>query len=126
MPRIYEHIFDKFRIVEADDAAAADCFSKLAQWLDSPGCLFQRNNVVLSSRIRTEGIIKPGLFISVVLKGAGGGRQRNGATQTKYSDDTIVVMALKQPTLWEGDAPRGAGCWRGFSLVITGASRTGK
>ena len=108
MPHIYEHIFETFRVVGSDDSSIVDRFADQAQWLDTPGCLFQRNNVVLTSQIRTEGMIKAGLFISVVLKGTGGTRSREGATQVRYSDDSIAVMALREPTLWDGDAPRGA------------------
>jgi len=108
MPHIYEHIFENFRVVGSDDSSIVDRFADQAQWLDSPGCLFQRNNIVLSSQIRTKGVIKAGLFISVVLKGTGGTRSRESATQVRYSDDSIAVMALRQPTLWDGDAPRGA------------------
>ena len=108
MPHIYDHIFEQFRIVDPDDSSLADRFADQAQWLDLPGCLFQRNNLVLSSGIRTEGIIKAGLFISVVLKGSGSGRPRHGGEQVRYSDDSIAVMALREPTLWDGDAPRGA------------------
>ncbi|XIA67726.1 helix-turn-helix transcriptional regulator [Bradyrhizobium sp. TZ2] len=107
MPHIYDHIFEDFRVY-SDDSSVVDQFADQAQWLDAPGCLFQRNNFVLSSQIRTEGIIKAGLFISVVLKGAGGGRPRHGANRVRYSDDSIAVMALREPTLWDGDAPRGA------------------
>ena len=108
MPHIYEQIFENFRVVGSDDSSIVDQFADQAQWLDSPGCLFQRNNVVLSSQIRTEGVIKAGLFISVVLKGTGSGRPREGASRVRYSDDSIAIMALLEPTLWDGDAPRGA------------------
>jgi hypothetical protein len=108
MPHIYEHIFETFRVVDPDDNSIVDQFADQAQWLDSPGCLFQRNNLVLSSRIRTAGTIKAGLFISVVLKGSGGARSHQGADQVRYSDDSIAVMALREPTHWDGDAPRGA------------------
>ena len=108
MPHIYEHIFEGFRVVDPDDSSLADRFADQAQWLDSPGCLFQRNNLVLSSQIRTEGTIKAGLLISVVLKGSGGARSRLVANEVRYSDDSIAVMALREPTLWHGDAPRGA------------------
>ena len=108
MPHIYDQIFETFRVVDSDDSSIVDRFADQAQWLDLPGCLFQRNNVVLTSQIRTEGVIKAGLFISVVLKGTGSARSREGATQVRYSDDLIAVMALRQPTLWDGDAPRGA------------------
>jgi AraC-like DNA-binding protein len=108
MPHIYEHIFETFRVVGSDDSSIVDRFADQAQWLDTPGCLFQRNNVVLTSQIRTEGMIKAGLFISVVLKGTGGTRSREGTTQVRYTDDSIAIMALREATLWDGDAPRGA------------------
>lgn len=110
MPHIYDHIFETFRIVDPDDNdhSIVEEFASRTQWLETPGCLFQRNNMVLGSRIRTEGIIKAGLFVSVILKGAGSGRARKGTTRIKYSNASIVVMALKEPTLWDGDAPRGA------------------
>jgi AraC-like DNA-binding protein len=110
MPHIYDHIFETFRIVDPDDddSSIAEDFAGRTQWLETPGCVFQRNNVVLGSRIRTEGVIKAGLFVSVILKGAGSGRARTGANRISYSDASIVIMAFREPTLWDGDAPRGA------------------
>lgn len=108
MPHIYDQIFETFRIVGSDDNSLADRFAEQAQWLETPGCLFQRNNIVLNSQVRTEGIIKAGLFISVVLKGSGGARPRNGCNRFSYSNDSVAVMALREPTMWHGDAPRGA------------------
>ena len=110
MPHIYDHIFEQFRIVDPDDndSSIVEDFASRSQWLETPGCLFQRNNVVLGSRIRTEGVIKAGLFVSVILKGAGSGRSRKGANWITYSDASIVIMAFREPTLWDGDAPRGA------------------
>ena len=126
MPHIYDHIFETFRVVDPDDSSVADRFADQAQWLDSPGCLFQRNNVVLSNEIRTEGVIKAGLFISVVLKGAGSGRPREGASRVRYSDDSIAVMALREPTMWDGDAPRGAHMQAaGFAFPVSSLERLG-
>src|SRR6266852_5323292 len=104
MPHIYEHVFEQFRIVGSDDSSIADNFADYAQWLESPGCLFQRNNFVLSSQIRSEGIIKAGLFLTVVLKGTGGGGPRQGTSRFCYTDNTIAVMALREPTPCGGDA----------------------
>ena len=110
MPHIYDPIFERFRIVDPDDDdnSIVEEFAGRTQWLEMPGCLFQRNNVVLGSRIRTESIIKAGLFLSVILKGAGSGRARKSASRITYSDASIVIMAFREPTLWDGDAPRGA------------------
>ena len=108
MPHIYEHVYERFRIVDSDDSSVAEKFAGYAQWLESPGCLFQRNNFVLSSQIRSEGIIKAGLFLTVVLEGSGSGGPRKGANRFRYTNNTIVVMALREPTPCGGDAPRGA------------------
>lgn len=108
MPHIYEHVFEQFRIVDTDDNPVEDRFSGAAQWLETPGCLFQRNNFVLGGQIRTEGVIKAGLFLTVVLKGAGSGGPRKGTARFRYSDNTIAVMALREPTACGGDAPGGA------------------
>ena len=108
MPHIYEHIFERFHVVDSDDKSVADDFAHHAHWLESPGCLFQRSNLVLSSRIRSDGIVKAGLFISVVLKGSGDGGPREVNHGVRYSDNSVVVMALREPTPCGGDAPRGA------------------
>jgi AraC-like DNA-binding protein len=105
---IYNRVFEKFRIVDSNDAPLSEHFAAAAQWLDHPGCLFQRNNFLLASQVRTEGIIKAGLFITVVLKGSGQGGPRKSANRFRYADNTIVVMALREPTPCGGDAPRGA------------------
>ncbi len=84
MTQIYHRLFDQFRIVDSEDASRSDDFAGAARWLELPGCLFQRNDVVLDSTIRTEGVIKPGLFVSVVLQGAGHGGPRRGAKRFSY------------------------------------------
>src|SRR5262245_56378850 len=62
---LYHRIFDEFRIVDGTNTSRVDDFDKIVRWLEFPGCLFQRNNLVLDSEIRSEGVIKPGLYISV-------------------------------------------------------------
>jgi AraC-like DNA-binding protein len=108
VPHVYDRIFERFRIVNSEDTSLADAYSEYAEWLESPGCVFQRNNFMLDSRIRSDGVVKPGLFVTVVLKAAGTGGPRKGAPRFRYSDNSIVVMALKESTPCEGDAPRGA------------------
>jgi AraC-like DNA-binding protein len=104
---IYHRVFDQVRIVDAEDVSRLDDFALAARWLDAPGCLFQRNNLVLDSQIRTEGIVKAGLFVIIVLKGSGHGGPRRGANRFRYSENTMVVMALKRPVPCDGEAPRG-------------------
>ena len=108
LPDVYDPLFENFRIVDSEDDSIVRDVARNARWLDAPGCLFQRNNFVLDADIRTEGVIKPGLFVTVVLKGAGGGGPRQGTQRFRHSNNSIAVMALREPTLWDGDAPRGA------------------
>ena len=62
MTHIYHRIFEQFRILDSGNASRVDDFAPTARWLEAPGCLFQCNDVVLDSSLRTEGVIKPGLF----------------------------------------------------------------
>jgi AraC-like DNA-binding protein len=105
---IYHRIFDQFQILDSEDASRSDEVASAARWLELPGCLFQPNNVVLDSAIRSEGVIKPGLFVTLVLKGAGQGGPRQGAKRFRYSENTIIVMALRKPVACDGEAPVGA------------------
>ena len=107
MTHIYHRIFDEFRILDAEDISRADDFAGSARWLDAPGCLFQANNFVLDGGLRTEGAVKAGLFVTIVLKGAGHGGPRLGAKRFRYSENSIVVMALREPAACGGEAPDG-------------------
>jgi hypothetical protein len=71
--QIYHRLFEQFRILDSEDASRSNDFAGAARWLELPGCLFQRNDVIPDSTIRTEGVIKPGLFVSIVLPGSGQG-----------------------------------------------------
>jgi AraC-like DNA-binding protein len=105
---IYHRIFDQFRIVDADDISRSEAFAAAAQWLEAPGCLFQRNNFILDSEIRTEGIVKAGLFVTIVLRGSGDGGPSQGTKRFRYAENTMVVMALRRAAPCDGQAPRGA------------------
>jgi AraC-like DNA-binding protein len=105
---IYHHIFDQFRIVDSQDVSRSESFAAAAQWLDAPGCVFQRNNFILDSEIRTEGIVKAGLFVAIVLRGSGDGGPSRGTKRFRYAENTMVVMALRKAVPCDGQAPRGA------------------
>jgi AraC-like DNA-binding protein len=107
MTHIYQRIFEQFHIVDAGETSLSDQFAEAAQWLENPGCLFQRNDVFLANPIQTEGIIRAGLFVTIVLKGAGQGGPRKGPQRFRYTDNAIVVMALREPTPCAGAAPSG-------------------
>jgi hypothetical protein len=124
--QIYHRLFDQFRIIDSEDASRSDDFAGAARWLELSGCVFQRNDVVLDSTIRTEGVIKPGLFVSVVLQGAGHGGPRRGAKRFRYTENTIVVMALRRPVLCGGEAPGGARMFAaGLAFPMSSIDRLG-
>jgi len=105
---VYSHVFDEFRMVGSEGTSIADEFVQSARWLEMPGCVFQRNDLVLGTEISTRRIIKAGFFVTVVLKRDGQGGPRHAAGRFRYADNTIVVMALREPTLCAGFAPKGA------------------
>ena len=108
MTHIYHRIFDQFRVLDSTERSRGDEFAGRARWLEEPGCLFQANNVVLDSALHTEGVVKAGLFVTIVLKGAGQGGPRRGGKRFHYQENSIVVMALRKPAACGGEAPVGA------------------
>lgn len=108
MSHIYDRIFEDYRIVDGENRPVEDTWSEFAQWLESPGCVFQRNDFHLPFDVRTEGIIKPGLFLSIVLDGCGEGGARDPSMRIQYSENRMLAMAVREPTPCGGDAPRGA------------------
>jgi AraC-like DNA-binding protein len=97
MSHIYHRIFEQFRTIGPDQARLSEVRAPSARWLENPGCVFQCKDVVLDSWIRTDGVIEAGLFVTVVLKGAG-----------NPADNTIVVKARRDPMPCADDAPREA------------------
>lgn len=106
MPPTSTSLFDQFRIVDAHGVSLAERCLSSVQWLEQPGCMFQRSDVVPDSRISAEGIIKPGLFVSIVLHGAGEGGPCD-RSRFRYTDDTVVIMALRKATACAGDVAAG-------------------
>jgi hypothetical protein len=124
--QIYHRLFDQFRILDSEAASRSDDFAGAARWLELPGCLFQRNDVVLDSKIPTEGVIRPGLFVSVVLQGSGQGGPRRGKKPLRNSENTIVVMALRRPMPGVGETPSGARMFAaGLAFPMSSIDRLG-
>jgi AraC-like DNA-binding protein len=107
MHHIYERIFENYQIVDSQDRPIEDTLSRCAQWLETPGCVFQRNDFHMPSDLRSTGLMKPGLFLSVVLEGGGEGGPCDGSVKLRYSENQMVIMAIREPTPCGGDAKRG-------------------
>ncbi len=108
MPHIYDRIFENYRIVDGENRPVEDSWSEFAQWLELPGCVFQRNDFHLPFEVHTHGIMKPGLFLSIVLEGTGEGGPLEKGGRFRYSENQMLAMAIREPTLCGGDAPQGA------------------
>lgn len=108
MTHIYDRIFENYQILDAESRPVEDTFSEFAFWLESPGCLVQRSDFHLPVALRTDGVMKPGLYLSIVLEGSGEGGTSDGLDRHRYSDNHMVAMVIREPTRCGGDAPRGS------------------
>ncbi|MEH2514002.1 AraC-like DNA-binding protein [Nitrobacteraceae bacterium AZCC 1564] len=108
MTHVYDRIFENYRVLDAQDQPVEDTYSKLAFWLEPPGCVVQRSDFSLPVDVHSDGIVKPGLFLSIVLEGSGRGGTSDGVDRHSYSDNQMLAMAVREPTLCNGDAPGGS------------------
>jgi AraC-like DNA-binding protein len=108
MPGVYDRIFEDYRVVDGDNRSLEDVLSGHARWLETPGCVFQRNDFLLPGDVRTHGVVKPGLYLSIILEGSGEGGPRDHTHRIHYAENQMTAMAVRAPTRCGGDAPRGA------------------
>jgi AraC-like DNA-binding protein len=106
MPPLHQQ-FAYRHIVDEEGRPLADEFDRATRWLSSIGCFVQANNKHLSASLNSESIVRPGILISLVLKGLGRGGPWGESARLHYSDNTLVALALRQPTRWWGQIPRG-------------------
>ena len=121
MPHIYDRIFENYRILDGSGRPVEDTLSQHAQWLEAPGCVFQRNDFHVPCDIKTSGILKPGLFLSIMLEGEGAGALSDGTASFRYTENQITALAVQEPAAWNGDAARGTHM-RAASLAFPYAS----
>lgn len=103
----YQQLFEQRRVVDQEGRSLADEFDSRTRWLSSIGCFVQSNNERFSTALSSESVVKPGILISIVLKGLGHGGPWGGTARLHYSDNTLAALALRQPTRWWGQIPRG-------------------
>lgn len=121
MPHIYDRIFENYRILDGSGRPVEDTLSRHAQWLETPGCVFQRNDFQVPCDVKTSGILKPGLFLSIVLEGEGAGALSDGTASFRYTENQMTALAVQEPASWDGDAARGTHM-RAASLAFPYAS----
>lgn len=95
MPGVYDHIFEDYRVVDGENRSLENMISVHARWLEPPGCVFQRNDFHLTSDVRTHGVVKPGLYLSIILEGDGEGGPRDQVHRIQYAENQMRVMAVR-------------------------------
>ena len=121
MSHIYDRIFENYRILDGSGRPLENTLYRHAQWLETPGCVFQRNDFHVPCDVKTSGILKPGLFLSIVLEGEGTGALSDGTAGFRYTENQMTALALREPTSWNGGAARGTRM-RAASLAFPYAS----
>ncbi len=107
MTSLYKLIVDDYRILDSENRPVEDTFSQSMIWLDNPGCVLQPGNFQLPGDLRTHGIMKPGLYMTIVLEGTGESCTNDGPERVRYSENHLLGMAIREPTPCSGEAPRG-------------------
>ena len=104
----HAQLFESRRIVDQDGRSLSPELAGSVRWLSSFGCFVQANNRHFNSSLSSETVVKPGVLISIVLKGIGSGGPWGEGPRLHYGDNTLVALALRQPMRWWGRIPRGA------------------
>lgn len=107
MPHLYDRFMEQYRILDSENRPVEDTFSQSMIWLENPGCVLQPGDFQLPIDLRTHGIMKPGLYMSIVLEGIGESCTRDGPEKVQYSENKLLGMAMREPTSCSGEAPRG-------------------
>lgn len=107
MPGVYDHIFEDYRVVDAENRLPDDMLCGDARWLAPPGCVFQRNDFHLAGDARTRGIVKPGLYLSIILESDGEG-SRDHVQRIQHAENRMTAVAVRAPMPCGAAAPRGA------------------
>ncbi|TKT72291.1 helix-turn-helix domain-containing protein [Afipia massiliensis] len=107
MTNLFNLIVDDYRILDSENRPVEDTFSQSMIWLDNPGCVLQPGNFQLPGDLRTHGIMKPGLYMTIVLEGTGESCTNDGPERVRYSENQLLGMAIREPTPCSGEAPRG-------------------
>lgn len=104
MTELFNLIIDDFRILDRENRPVEDVYSRNMIWLDNPGCILQPGNYQLPADVRTHGIMKPGLYMTLVLEGTGESYACDGPEKIRYAENKLVGMAIREPTPCSGEA----------------------
>lgn len=108
MTNLHSLIIDDYRILDSENRPVEDTFSQNMVWLDNPGCILNPGDLHLPTDLRTQGVMKPGLYMTIVLEGTGESSVCDGPEKIRYSENRLLGMAIREPTPCSGEAPSGA------------------
>lgn len=107
MNSLFNLIVDDYQILDGENRPVEDTFSQSLIWLDNPGCLLQPGSFDLPAELRTHAVMKPGLYMTIVLEGTGESFADDGPEKVRYTQNHLLAMAIREPTRCSGAAPRG-------------------
>jgi len=105
---VYDRIYDEYKARDGDEQPIPVSETGNVLWLDYPGCAVKRSDLRLPKDVQTEGLARPGLYLSIVLKGNGEGGPLEQNDPVAYHDNEMIAMALRTPTRCGGTSIQGA------------------
>ena len=106
MTHPYQHIYKDYQLRDERDRPFTDPLADRAVWLDPPGCVLIPASVDLPSRIRSSGFVKAGLYIGIVLQGAGESWLSDSSHRFCYSDNVLSALALREDQRLDAESRR--------------------
>src|SRR5262245_13805356 len=106
--KLYRLLFKDIRIDQhGDGVSQLPRFAKLLRWCSSLGCVIQSCDETITTPFHSYCVTRPSLFISAVLSADWrSGRPCTNLTDVPYCGNTLVAIAMREPTVWIGDTPR--------------------
>jgi AraC-like DNA-binding protein len=101
----HSELFESRQIIDQDGRSVLREFLNTERRLSSLGCFVQVVNRHLASSLTSEYVVKPGLFISIVIKAAGKGGVWDKPACIENRNETLVALALQKPMRWWGTIP---------------------
>ena len=106
MTSLFNLIVDDYQILDSENRPVEDIYTQSLVWLDNPGCLLQPGSFDLPAELRTHAVMKPGLYMTIVLEGTGESFADDGPEKVRYTR-IICYDGVREPTPYSGGAPRG-------------------
>src|SRR5262245_61742032 len=98
-------LFESRQITDQDGRSVLGEFLNTERKLSSLGCFVQITNRRLASSLSADSVVKPGLFVSIVIKAAGQGGLWDQPASVENRDGTLMALALRRSMRLWGEVP---------------------